>query len=310
MKALVGYTGFVGSNLDHETFFDGRYNSKNIQLAFGTHPDLLVYAGLPAEKYLANKYPEKDLKKILQAEENIKKINPKKLVLISTIDVFSRPVNVNESTAVDLHLGDKYGFHRYLLEKWVRENYSDALIVRLPGLFGQNIKKNFIYDYIHKIPFRLDKGTFNNLNNKDATLETYYYLNEDGYYQCKTTTQEQEQILKEKFKALDFSALKFTDSRGIYQFYPLKRLWSDICTAIHNNLYLWHPATEPINIGELYFYLEKKSFKNIISAKPAHYDYHTQYAQIFNGRGHYIMDKSSVMYEIKRFIQMVAERKV
>lgn len=91
MKALVGYTGFVGSNLYTSGDFDAAYNSKNIQEAYGTCPDLLVYAGLRAEKYLANNAPEKDMEQIIEAEQNIKKIRPKKLVLISTIDVFKEP---------------------------------------------------------------------------------------------------------------------------------------------------------------------------------------------------------------------------
>ena len=45
MKALVGYTGFVGSNIYTSGEFDAVYNSKNIEEAFGTKPDLLVYAG-------------------------------------------------------------------------------------------------------------------------------------------------------------------------------------------------------------------------------------------------------------------------
>ena len=59
MNALVGYTGFVGSNLYTQGKFDCVYNSKNITEAFETYPDLLVYAGLRAEKYLANQAPEK-----------------------------------------------------------------------------------------------------------------------------------------------------------------------------------------------------------------------------------------------------------
>ena len=39
------------------------YNSKNITEAYDTKPDLLIYAGVPATKYLANKEPEKDLVK-------------------------------------------------------------------------------------------------------------------------------------------------------------------------------------------------------------------------------------------------------
>ena len=99
--ALVGYTGFVGSNLYDTGKIDAVYNSKNIEEAYGTCPNLLIYAGLRAEKYLANNAPEKDMELIRQAEKNITKINPKKLVLISTIDVFKIPKNVNENSAID-----------------------------------------------------------------------------------------------------------------------------------------------------------------------------------------------------------------
>lgn len=90
MKTLVGYTGFVGSNIYTAGKFVG-YNSKNIGDAYGTNPDLLICAGLRAEKYLANQAPEKDMESIIQAEENISRINPRKLVFPSTIDVFKVP---------------------------------------------------------------------------------------------------------------------------------------------------------------------------------------------------------------------------
>ena len=148
MVALVGYTGFVGSNIYEAAGdkIDAVYNSKNIEEAFGTNPDLLIYAGLRAEKYLANNDPAKDMELILQAEDNITRINPKKLVLISTIDVFKNPKNVDENSEIDTENLHAYGFNRYQLELWVREKYPDTLIIRLPGLFGKNIKKNFIYD--------------------------------------------------------------------------------------------------------------------------------------------------------------------
>ena len=49
MNAIVGYTGFVGSNLYTPERFRAAYNTKNIETAFGTGPDLLVYAGVRAE---------------------------------------------------------------------------------------------------------------------------------------------------------------------------------------------------------------------------------------------------------------------
>ena len=61
MRALVGYTGFVGSNICEKSKFEGLYNSKNMQDAYGTAPELLIYYGVRAEKFLANREPEKDL---------------------------------------------------------------------------------------------------------------------------------------------------------------------------------------------------------------------------------------------------------
>ena len=228
MNALVGYTGFVGSNLYSEGSFDAVYHSKNIEEAFGTKPDLLVYSGLRAEKYLANQAPERDMELILQAEENISRISPKKLVLISTVDVFKAPDGVQESTGIQTEGLHPYGYNRYQLEVWVRERYADALIVRLPGLFGKNIKKNFIYDYMHVIPFMLKQEKMQQLLGDDPQLEEYYQIQGNGFYKVRDLDRQQEACLKEKFQKLGFSALHFTDSRSIYQFYPLKRLWKDI----------------------------------------------------------------------------------
>ena len=75
MKALVGYTGFVGSNLAANGDFDGLYNSKNVKEAYGTNPDVLYYSGVPAAKFIANKFPEMDMSIMKGAVENIRKIN-------------------------------------------------------------------------------------------------------------------------------------------------------------------------------------------------------------------------------------------
>lgn len=303
MKALVGYTGFVGSNLYAAGDFDAVYNSKNIEEAFGTEPDLLVYAGLRAEKYLANNAPEKDMELIYQAEENISKINPKKLVLISTIDVFKVPNGVDEMTKIDTVELHPYGYDRYQLEVWVRENYPDALIIRLPGLFGKNIKKNFIYDYINVIPFMLKEDKMEELCEKDAELKKYYNHQDNGFYKLADITDEERSLLKEKFKKLGFSALNFTDSRAKYQFYNLRRLWSDIQSALDNNIKLWHPATEPVSASELYEYLSGEKFINELNGTPADYDYKTIYDNVFKGNNGYIADKNQVLKEIEAFVQ-------
>ena len=116
MKVLVGHTGFVGSNLLESTSFDFCFNSKNIIEAFGLNPDVLVYSGVRAEKFLANKEPEKDFEIILEAIENIKKINPKQVILISTVDVYPNPIAVDENTEIDLEVVQPYGKNRLYLE--------------------------------------------------------------------------------------------------------------------------------------------------------------------------------------------------
>ena len=84
-KVLVGYTGFVGSNLAESTSFDAYYNTKNIEEAFGTNPDLLVYAGIRAEKFLANQFPLKAKACIEIEKDIIQKITPKKIIIIYKI---------------------------------------------------------------------------------------------------------------------------------------------------------------------------------------------------------------------------------
>lgn len=303
MTALVGYTGFVGSNIyaSAASQIDAVYNSKNIGEAYGTNPDLLIYAGLRAEKYLANNAPEKDMELIIQAEENIKKINPRKLVLISTIDVFMMPKDVDENSKIDTENLHAYGYNRYKLELWVRDNYPNALIIRLPGLFGKNIKKNFIYDYINVIPFMLKESKFKELSALDSDLGKYYKLQDNGFYMVNVADSDRE-LLKGKFRTLGFSALNFTDSRSTYQYYNLGRLWQDIQTALKTDIELWHPATEPISAGELYKYLTGDEFVNELGGIPADYDYKTIHNDTFGGKDGYIFDKNSIFQMIKDFI--------
>ena len=211
MRALVGYTGFVGSNICSKGEFGGLFNSKNIEDAYGLQPELLIYSGVSAEKFLANKEPEKDFDNIQKAEENIERIKPKRLVLISTIDVIPNPIDVYEDVKIDSGVLQPYGKNRYELEKWVRNNYESALIVRLPGLFGNNIKKNFIYDYINIIPSMLTEKKMNELILKCSELKDYYRQGDNGFYKLNALTPHEKDYVKRLFKQLGFSAINFME---------------------------------------------------------------------------------------------------
>ena len=309
MKALVGYTGFVGNNLYASGEFDAGFNSKNIRDAYGLEPELLIYAGLRAEKYLANHFPEKDLLLIKEAEKNLDLIRPQKLVLISTVDVYQKPIGVDEETIIHTEGLHAYGADRFLLEKWVRSHFPDALIVRLPGLFGKNLKKNFIYDIIHRIPFMLKDEKFLEFSIHVPELALYYERLDNGFYRCRSLNNGEEKRLKDIFQKLGFSALDFTDSRSVFQFYPLSRLWKDICTALAADIRLWNPATEPVSAAEIYRYLTGENFVNEYSVTPVLYDYRTKYAELFGGKDGYIMSKQQVLNEIRIFVEKEEKRK-
>ncbi|MBQ2916640.1 MAG: NAD(P)-dependent oxidoreductase [Clostridia bacterium] len=302
MEQLVGYTGFVGSNLQKAHIFDGLYDSKNVSDAYGKNPDLLVYSGVPAQKFLANKEPEKDFEIIKNAINNINRINPKEIVLISTIDVYKNPVGVDEDTRIDTENLQPYGYNRYYLEKWVSENIENHLIVHLPGLYGDNIKKNFIYDLINFIPSMLKKEKFDELVQKDDFINNFYELQENGFYKIKALDKAEKEKLKEYFRKIGFSALNFTDSRAKFQFYNLKYLWEHIEIARKQKLKVLNLATEPVSIAEIHKFIEEKEFINEITQDIPNYDFKTKYDDLFNGKNGYIFNKEFILNDIKQFV--------
>lgn len=302
-KTLVGYSGFVGSNLNMQTDFSEKYNSSNISEAFLTQHDLVVYCGVRAEKFLANHEPEKDLKHVMQAVDNIKRMKFKKLVLISTVDVYKELESVDENTYIDTDGLHPYGKHRYILEKWVMENVSDYHILRLPGLFGKNLKKNFIFDMMNFIPSMLKEDKFLELQKLcPLNIFEFYSKQENGFYRLKPVDKETKFSLKEFFRNYGFNALSFTDSRSIFQFYNLNNLWAHIETAIKNDVRLLCLATEPVSAGELYKRIYGNEFKNEFLGNPVRYDMHTVHYRLYNGERGYIADKDKVVTDIEKLI--------
>jgi nucleoside-diphosphate-sugar epimerase len=146
--ALVGYTGFVGGNLLAQRGFDALYNSSNIEEIAGRSFDLIVCAGAPAEKWKANADPAGDLANIERLASAVTRASAKRVVLVSTVDVFGSPIGVDEQTPVSTEGLHAYGRDRRLLEERISAQF-DTTIARLPGLFGPGLKKNVIFDFLH-----------------------------------------------------------------------------------------------------------------------------------------------------------------
>lgn len=299
---LVGYTGFVGSNLALSHSFSTVFNSKNIQEAFGGKPDLLVYAGLPAEMFLANQDPEKDYIRIEQAMANIAAIDAKTVVLISTIAVYPDTHGADEETFIDDTMLPAYGKNRLALERWVEKNCPRHLIVHLPAIYGKNLKKNFIYDYIHIIPAMLTEKKFAELAAAASDLPEFYINQDNGYYKCRVLNERETDYLKGLFQRLGFSALNFTDSRSRYQFYPLSRLWTDLEIALKHDLDRVNFVTPPVKVSELYFSLTGKEFINELSKPPFDYALTTLYADLYGGADGFIMSREEEIKNVRDFI--------
>lgn len=148
-NALIGFSGFVGTTLLKQAAFDALYRSTNIHEIDNQDFDMVVCAGAPAQKWIANSKPEEDKAKIEALINHLKTITCDTFVLISTVDVFKSPQGVDEDTVVDEDGLHAYGLHRRLLEKFVEVHFPKHLIVRLPGLVGPGLRKNVIYDFLH-----------------------------------------------------------------------------------------------------------------------------------------------------------------
>jgi nucleoside-diphosphate-sugar epimerase len=247
-SALIGYTGFVGGNLLRQRPFDATFNSANIDEIRGRCFDLVICAGARAEKWKANADPERDLDNIERLIGTLEQVEARRLVLVSTVDVFAAPVDVDEDSPAETRELAPYGRHRRRLEQVIGTRFA-SLVVRLPGLYGQGLKKNVIHDLL--VRHELEK----------------------------------------------------IDSRGVFQFYDVDRLWADVEIALANDLELLHLPTEPVSVAEVARAAFDVAFTNEVSARPARYDVRTRYAELFGGRDGYVESREHELARIADFVR-------
>ena len=146
--ALIGSTGFIGGTLLRARSFDACFNSANIETMRGREFRTIVCAGARAEKWKANREPEIDRQGIDALCDVLSTVRAQRFVLISTVDVFADPCGVDELSPVPTGELYAYGANRRHLETFVANTFP-AIILRLPGVYGQGLRKNVIYDLLH-----------------------------------------------------------------------------------------------------------------------------------------------------------------
>lgn len=304
-NALIGFSGFVGSNLETQHTFNFKYNSKNISHITNKSFDLVVCCGVSANKWWADENPIKDRKNIDNLISYLRTITCKMLVLISTIDVYNSPLSVDENSTIDFTHLKPYGLNRLYFENFIRDNFENHLIIRLPALFGNGLKKNFLFDLAHPIPSIIKGNKFNEIiqsSSKDdiGILMNAYESNSDNNYSLKNPNNDVLKILK----ANNFTSYNFTDYRSVFQFYDLSNLNNDIAIALKNNIKLLNLATEPMSAAFIAKEALNLDFINTINDKtPLIYNFKSIYSHLFNGKDGYLYSKDIIIENIKLFLK-------
>lgn len=299
--ALVGDTGFVGSNLCESYHFNYRVHSANVKDMYGLHPDILIYAGVTGTKWYANRYPIEDQKVIWAAYENIKRIDPRKLILISTIDIYDNNSGMNESSCLNMEKLHTYGRHRAELEKWVKENIRDYYIVRLPAIYGKSLKKNFIYDMIHLVPKILPLEWMEVVIENIPNTRYYYEMDKNKNYKLKSLDKKEYIELRNVFKRSKINALNFTNSESEFQFYNLKYLWGHLKNVVKYEIREINLVTEPLKAVDIYSSVYGGIYiSNMVP--DIHYNIKSLYSERLEGKRDYLYGKGFVIDDLKTYV--------
>lgn len=220
MNCLIGYTGFVGGNLASQRNYDVLINSKNFHSMERMTYDSVVCAGVPAVKWKANKEPEADLAHINELVDVLKTVKAGRFILISTIDVYSVNKDVDEDFDCHNPAHHAYGRHRLYFEDFCREQFDDLLVVRLPGLFGNGIKKNVIFDLLN-----------------DNCLEMINPESSFQYYYLKNLSDDIERAEKAGIKLINLFTEPVRTKEILDRFFPNKNVGSKPSPTAHYDMH-------------------------------------------------------------------------
>lgn len=149
VDVLVGYTGLVGSNIARARDFGLVVNSRNSDALRGGQFGHVVFSAARAEKWRANADPAADARHVDELIDLLRSFTAERLTLVSTVDVYGVPRDVDEDSPIDTAGLHAYGANRHRLELAAASLHDRSLVLRLPALFGPGLKKNVVFDLLH-----------------------------------------------------------------------------------------------------------------------------------------------------------------
>lgn len=105
------------------------------------------------------------------------------------------------------------------------------------------------------------------------------------------------------FDFLNDNNLASIDSRGVFQFYPMVNLWSDIQSSLQAGLTLVHLTAEPISVAEVAAKGFNRPFDIALQKEPADYDMGSIHASTLGGNGAYQYSKRETLQAIRTYAQ-------
>lgn len=308
---LLGATGFVGSALLRQTAFDGCFNSRNVSEIEGQSFGTLVCAAAPGSMLEANTAPERDRAQIHALIERLSKVRAERFILISSIGVLSGFAGGHTESTADFQEELAYGRHRRKLEGFVEDHFANSLVVRLPALFGQGLRKNFIFDLMNPVPSMLNEAKFSELLG-GLSVELSQWVR--GLYSRDTATgllkldrgalnqDNRRAALEEAVSDLSLSATQFHNRETTYQYYEIDRLWGDIGVALEAGLTHLHCASEPLKAKVIHQHLTGQEMPET-QARVHSEDMHSEHSALWGQGGPYLYDAQTTLARLSAFFE-------
>lgn len=256
--ALIGFSGFVGSNIARQFPFDDLYNSSNLHEIRGREYDFVVSAAGRADSHRINQEPDVDRAELDEYAATLATVTIGRLVHMSTVCVYGAGSGFDEGDSCDPSELTPYGANRLHLERLLTDRF-DTLSLRLPQLFGPGIKKGLVFDLAN-----------------DYRVE-------------------------------------FIDPDGVFQYYGLDRIWSDIRIALDAGLATVNIATEPLahrRLAEEVFGVDLSTNARVEASEMSRRytrDMTTRHAELFGGSGGYILSAEEEIAAISEFVRRELE---
>ena len=307
--ALIGHTGFVGAALSGQHSFPAKFNSRNVDTIHEQRFDTVVCAAAPGSMLQANSAPERDRAAIEMLREQLRGVEARRFVLISSIAVLADFAGGDDENTQAFQEALAYGRHRQMLEAFCETRFDNCLVVRLPALFGPGLRKNFVFDLMNPVPTmlpevrletmlaRLPAELHNALAARYAPDAATDMLRLD---RTALDADPRRPALDAAVRAAGMSATQFHNPDTTYQYYDMARLWADIGTALGAGLRHLHLAVAPLRAGDIHARLLGAPMPDT-GAKLHHEDMRTRHAGLWGRTGPYLEDADSVLDKLDAF---------